>query len=155
MILVEPARGKRGEPAINEDDGCFQAFALMDGHDLDGGAVGLEALNVAILAGGLACFLDIGAQRRDQVGQLAAGGPRVFQQDLEKVQVIRQRPLIVLEEQLPANDAAVIEDLREQRLEATPAGEVVPLGAAAPRAGVSQAGQPGRADQPAEQRRTA
>ena len=81
-------------------------------------AVAFEALNVAVFSGRLARFLDISSQRRDQIGQITAGGAGLFEQDLEEVQVIRQRPLVVLEEQLAADDAAVVENSREQGLEA-------------------------------------
>ena len=99
----------------------------MDGHDLDGGTIAFEALNVAVFAGRLACFLDVSGQSRDQVGQIAADRARLFEQDLEDVQVIRQRSLIILEKQLAANDSGLIENPGEQRLESTLAGQFVPI----------------------------
>ena len=39
---------KAGQAAVDEDDGRFQALALMDGHDLNGVTIGLESLYVAV-----------------------------------------------------------------------------------------------------------
>ena len=89
----------------------------MDGHDLDRGAIAFEALNVAVFTGRLARLLDVSGQGRDQVGQITADGTSIFEQDLEDVQIIRQRSLIILQKQLAADDSSLVENLGEQRLE--------------------------------------
>ena len=145
VILVQPVRLPRRESAVEEHDGRFEALALVDGHDLDGVAVALEPLDVAVLGGGLARAADIGVEGADQPGQSAAGGVRFFQEDLEEMVVIRQRPLAVLEQELAADDSTVIEDAREQRLEPPGVGQVLPVEEPAQeRVGIGQVEQVGQ-----------
>src|SRR5262249_25224597 len=110
MKFMPLAPALEEKPAVNEDDRRFEALTLMDRHALDGVAVGFQPLDIAVLAGWLASSLNISGQSRDQVGQRASGAASFFEQDLAEVEVIGECPLVVLLEELTADDAALFED---------------------------------------------
>ena len=94
VILVHSIGGYCAIATVEKDDRRLEAFAPVDGHDLNGGTVALQALDVAVFAGGKARFLDVRGERRDQIRQIAAGGAGFFEQNLKDVQIICQSSFI-------------------------------------------------------------
>ena len=114
------------EAATHEDNGGLEPLALVDGHDLHGRTIGLEALDVTVLDGGLARFVDIAVECSDQFRQSATRTASLFEQEFEKVEVIRQLPLITLEKELAEDNPTVVKDPRKQALEPPRVGQVLP-----------------------------
>ena len=98
MIFVRSIGRKRTVAAEQKNDRRLETFTPVDGHDLNGGTVAFETLNIAVFAPGLTRSQAVRGERRDQVSQVTAGGTRFLEQHLEDVQVICERAFVIFQE---------------------------------------------------------
>ncbi len=106
----------------------LEALGLVDRHDLDGLALALDALDVAVLGVGNDEPFGEGRQRAHQLAERDGLTFRAGPEDLAQVQRVREAPRAPAREQLALGDAAVVEDALEEAGPVAGVGERPPPG---------------------------